>query len=130
MPNCDICGLPSNGYECDWPVEKFVEVPLAKVKVGDVVRRAKDERVRNGVATVVSIQRRFRARYAVHVTLSIKVPGKPERLKTFACPDWHVLRARRRIVCGAKVCDACMIERDQEKMVICAAHWSAWAEIA
>jgi hypothetical protein len=121
MPNCDICGLPSNGYECDWPVEQFVEVPLVKVKVGDVVA---------ALATVVSIERRFRARYAVHVTLSIKAPGKPERLKTFACPDWHVLHARRRMVCGARICDACMIERDPEKMVICAKHWHAWELIA
>jgi hypothetical protein len=130
MNFCDLCGSESNGYECDWPEVKFIETPIRSLKIGDVVRRAKDERVRYGVATVVSIERRFRAHFKMQVTISIQAPGKPDRTKTFACPDWHVVHARRRIVCGAHLCDRCMIERDPNLMVICKNHWHAWENVA
>lgn len=35
MPVCDICGSPSNGFECDWPVQR---VRRGAARAADVVR--------------------------------------------------------------------------------------------
>lgn len=43
MISCDICGGPTNGYECDWTVgNRFQLRDVERVVVGDRVRREAD----------------------------------------------------------------------------------------
>jgi hypothetical protein len=124
---CQFCGGTSNGYECDWPVERFVPTPLPLVKVGDEVRKASAKKSQ-GIARVDAV-RVLEFLGIVFVRLLIVWPWKTQT-RRFKEPADNTMLVKRVIVCGTPVCDACMIERDPEKMVLCRDHWHAWESVA
>lgn len=156
-PSCDLCGCPSNGYECDWPIEGFVTIRGTDLVVGDTVQRVKQARNTSTVARVAFIEEiSERGRF---VTLAMQTPKsirraniraglarsplefddekttllnawKADRFKKFYAAFDHQVRAFRTHACGKRVCDACMVERDPLRMVICAEHWDAWEQAA
>lgn len=132
MPTCDICGAPSNGFECDWPVEGFVRRPAKELKIGDEVRRfshAMGKRRTRGVAIVTHIQDYSRYLGVVRVVISITWPWKVAKRSVSVSPNSEFM-VKGIGHCGAHVCDACMIERDADRMVICKNHWQAWEMVA
>ena len=158
---CDICGAPSNGYECDWPVTGFTEVPVSSLQVGEEVRRVKEWRKTKTVARVAELSRNPAGDHTSFIlTLAMQTPSsirrnnklmaekqhnplffmperealliawKADRFKRFAVPGHHVIKASRGHACSKHVCDACMVERDPNRMVICADHWFSWEQVA
>lgn len=134
MPTCDICGAPSNGLECDWPVEKFVTRPASQLKIGDEVRRfshALGKRKTQGIARITDVWSPAQklSGWQLRVEITITWPWKTAVRVIAADPNGEFM-VKGNSNCGAHVCDACMIERDTDKMVICRTHWNAWELVA
>ena len=126
MPKCDICGSEWNGFECDWPVEKFVRLPATSLKIGDVVKRF-SERKSRGVAYIDKLRQLADGMHFVR--LKIIWPWK-EQIRRMKVPSVNDFLVKRTEACRKRVCDQCMIERDPEKMVLCSEHWFPWDGIA
>lgn len=134
MPTCDICGAPANGFECDWPVEKFVRRAASQLKIGDEVRRfshAVGKRKTQGIARITDIWSPAQkiSGWQLRVEITITWPWKNVVRVIGSNPDSEFM-VKGAGICGAHVCDACMIERDGNRMLICKAHWNAWELVA
>lgn len=155
MLTCDLCGKPSNGYECDWQVEKFVSVRASSLAVGDTVRRREERQPPRSVAKVAFLKQLSAS--CIAITLAIQTPDslrrssgekrlgpleleadgaallgawRADRFRQIVVAAQGSIRALRMAACGARVCDACMVERDPNRMVICRSHWDAWEKVA
>lgn len=134
-PSCDICGGEANGFECDWPGEPRFEF-RKKVSVGDVIRRESDltfELVRGQLVGRPSSRRKHSARVLQVGFLGrivIRITDGRGAFREKSIFPWKGAWILTASPCGNRVCDACMVERDPERMVICSAHWTAWEQIA
>jgi hypothetical protein len=122
---CDLCGAPSNGYECDWPVEEFRARRARDLRLGDIICRKSRKRSR-GIATVTAITRR--TSLSILIELTIAWPWKTRTRIIDVRADWSIL-VKSVAACANHICDGCMIERDPERMVICRDHWFAWEKV-
>lgn len=157
MLACDVCGSPANGFECDWGITGFVPTSVSALKIGATVRRWKVVRVTDSVAKVagiaatepgwvqllLAIQTPESIRWAaaaskkkaspeIFVTqgTAFKVAWKAARFKKINVKLESEIMSLGRRHCGKRVCDACMIERDPNRMVLCRDHWFAWEKVA
>lgn len=127
MPECDVCGGTANGYECDWQTMGFRPIAVGAVVYGDVVRRWKQARPTKALARVSIIQDLPGRR---QITLAIYINGREARSKIINVDAESRMMVWGPQACGKRVCDACMIERDPNLMVICKDHWFSWEKVA
>ena len=123
---CDICGGPANGFECDWPVDRFIPKKAKALQVGDVVCRMSRKKSA-GVATIANATRR--TSLSILIELSIKWPWKTRTRLLDVRAEANFL-VKTSTVCGNHMCDKCMIERDANRMTVCRNHWMAWESVA
>lgn len=123
---CTFCKAPAVGV-CQWPALQFVMVPVVDIRVGEVVRKAKDVGpCRTGRIARVAAILRLQNDWA-QLTIQIYSAIDPKKVVRTVTVNVNEIRAERPSVCGAPACEA---HARQGGIVTCRDHWEAWQKIA
>lgn len=123
MSSCAFCPASDNLHACQWPVERFVPVTLADVRVGDEVCRFSDSGEKPIRAIVAELV--WESPWVGRVTLIRNRRTGVSREKRFIGNHFMRIKVRSEVPCGTLACEQHV--RDTGRWY-CLEHWNAWED--
>ena len=118
---CQFCDRPAE-WACTRPVEKYVRVTVARLRIGDLVCRVNEWAPKRGChAEVIRIEEIVRVGL-VEVEIAIHRETQTIRLRSFRALPSQEMRSARPAPCGVRICDVCAQDLGEPHRY-CPEHW-------